>query len=294
MAAIIFARLEDVIFILISVVDDQREELFMKKFIKWIMPLVLSMIFMPCSNVLAGTTVSQEEKMAVILETGVPENFVENLSDSQINDYYMKFEGRNVKYKGTEEKIVEINENIDEKLRGTIPSSSLQLSISVFEDMSDTGAGEVYGLIVGANFKWLKQPICSLTDGMTVNWDGSLFNFQSFYAETGFMLDGVWYPKDYTNTPAMSANGGIGWFLDIASGNLNQGGGSIYLVPRRTFYEWENPNMQIDFNYAHEILGGSLSFGVEPGISGSGGVGIAGGNYDSQAVSKIYNRLEKF
>lgn len=253
--------------------------------------LLISTLLISSTSVMAAETdqhVTRDEKIKVILETGAPIEFIEQLSDAQINDYYNQFQGKNIEYIGTETKEVLIQESDNYLTRGTIPASSLQLGLSVFEDKADYG-GEVYGLIIGPTFKWLKQPVWSLTDGFTINWDASLFNYQSFYAETGFMLNGTWYSKDFTNTPAVISSGGLGFYLDIASGNLNQGSGSVYLVPRNQLYDWNDLNTQISFVYAHQMAGASISFGIGTGGAGSFGVGIAGGNYDSQAISTIYH-----
>lgn len=265
-----------------------RKRIIVKKVYNWIIILAIVVVLMPCKNIYAETSVSKEEKIRVILETGAPEDFVKELSDYQINDYYTKFSGKNIIYKGTESKIVEVKDEGDKQTKGTISKSLLQLSISVFEDMDDYGAGEIYGLIVGANYKWLDFPKCAFTDAMTVNWDASLFNFQSFYAESGHYVQEQWFSSDKTNTPASLSSGGVGWFLDIAFGYLEQGGGSIYLVPKNTLHTWDNLNMQISFTYAHEIVSGSLSLGVGSDPSGSAGVSIAGGSYDSQAIATIY------
>lgn len=258
----------------------------MKKFSKAVscfIVLLLVVATLPCKNVLANSMVSRKEKLKVLTETGAPDEFIEKLSEAQIDDYYTKFNGKNIVFKGTEEKIIDINEN-SKDVRADIPTSKLKISISCFEDMAESG-GEIYGLIVDAHFEWLKQPVCSLEDGLMVNWDAEHFYFQSLYAETGFMLHGTWYPKDTVTAPASITNGGVAWFLDIASGNLNQGGGSIYLIPKHTIYSWDDLNMQLVFTYAHQLIGTSISFG---GVVG-GSIQISGGDYDRQATHIIYH-----
>lgn len=250
------------------------------KFVSCFMSLLLVVAAFPCKNVLANSMISREEKLKVLTDTGAPNEFIEKLSEAQINDYYAKFNGKNIVFKGTEDKIVNINENS----RDNISPSTLKLSISYFEDRADYG-GEVYGLIVDTHFEWLKRPFWSLKDGMTLNWDADHFNFQSLYAETGFMLNGTWYPKDEVTNAAKITNGGVAWFLDIDSGNLNQGGGSIYLVPRHTLYTWDDLNMQLSFTYAHQKNGVSISFGEIVG----GCIDVSGGDHDSQAISTIYH-----
>ena len=85
--------------------------------------LLISTLLISSTSVMAAETdqhVTRDEKIKVILETGAPIEFIEQLSDAQINDYYNQFQGKNIEYIGTETKEVLIQESDNYLTRGTI------------------------------------------------------------------------------------------------------------------------------------------------------------------------------
>lgn len=253
---------------------------------KIVLLMTASIVFIAMS----GTSVSAaelspslQEMKDYLLSIGTEQEFLNDISENRIETLYWMCVGKEVTFLKYETEIVEIQE-ANPNLRGQISTSKLKLGIGVYEFTSD---GYITGLNVSTYYEWLSNPILHWTDAHTFTFDGTKFKIGGMYAESGYDISGQWLSVDYIDTPATAADGGLGWFLSIAKGDLsnsltNRGGADIYLIPRSENSSKTQLSSSMYYTYAHQIAGTSIS------LSTSGGsVSISGGSYDYQ--TKIYN-----
>lgn len=224
-----------------------------------------------------------EEMKNYLLSIGTEQEFLNDITDNRIEKIYEICKGKDVRFAGYETEIVEIQGG-DPRLRNQIATNELKLGVGVYEF---TSGGKITGLNVSTTYQWLKDTFFHRTDAHTLNFDGEKFKFGGIYAESGYTMSNQFLHIDSVDAPATAADGGIGWYLSIAKGNLpksllNHGGADIYLIPRNGSATKAQLSSSIYYKYAHCRFAGSLSFGVSgPSIT------IASGSYDSQ--TKVYN-----
>lgn len=253
---------------------------------KIILLMTASMVFITMS----GTSISAaepsptlQEMKDYLLSIGTEQDFLNDISENRIENLYWMFVGKEVTFLDYETEIVEIQE-VNPNLRGQISTSKLKLGVGVYEFTSN---GYITGLNVSTSYEWLSDPILHWTDAHTFTFDGTKFKVEGMYAESGYFMSNQWLSVDYVDTPATAADGGLGWYLSIAKGDLpnsltNSGGADIYLIPRNGSSSKTQLSSSMYYTYAHQIAGTSIS------LSTSGGsVSISGGSYDYQ--TKIYN-----
>lgn len=241
--------------------------------------------------------VSKETMIQYMKNIGTPQEFLDSITDHKLHELYYRFQDKNMKFGGTQTEIVTIpNTNSSDGVQpyGGIPDSKLELSVTTFDECTDSNL--VVGVAVEAFFKWLSSPILQLTDAMTLNWNGELLSMQGFFAESGYILEGLWVPIQSISNYSTAQKGGVGCYLSIAqreeiSGDPTQGTMSVYLVPRKAYYYHDILKEQLFFEYAHQTVGLSISMGASIGhpISGSVGIGFTGGSYDSRGFAKNYH-----
>ena len=238
----------------------------------------------------AGTSETEtpptlQEMRSYLLSIGTEEEFLNDIDENRIEKLYWTCVGKEVSFVGYEKEIVEIQDG-DPRLRGQIATSKLQLGMAVYE-FTANGGTIVTGLNVSTSYKWLSDPFLHWTDAHTFNFDGSKFKIGGIYAESGYQVEKLWLRVDSVDAPAKAVDGGIGWYLSIAKGDLsnsytNSGGAEIYPIPRSGSETKASLSSSMYYGYAHQTALGSISFNVS-GI----GVSFGNGSYDYQ--TKIYN-----
>ena len=271
-----------------------------KKIITFLLAFSL-MVSFPLVSAFAETNgnddVSKETIIQYMKNIGTPQEFLDSITDHKLHELYYRFQDKNMKFGETQTEIVTIpNTNSSDGVQpyGGIPDSKLELSVTTFDECTDSNL--VVGVAVEASFKWLSSPILQLTDAMTLNWNGELLSMQGFFAESGYILEGLWVPIQSISNYSTAQKGGVGCYLSIAqreeiSGDPTQGTMSVYLVPRKSYYYHDILKEQLFFEYAHQTVGLSISMGASIGhpISGSVGIGFTGGSYDSRGFAKNYH-----
>lgn len=180
---------------------------------------------------------------------GVPESLLNTLCADEINDMYTDFYEKNLVYNGTT--TVYYNESGISTL-GTIPSSDMTLTITtatVSRYDSNLQKHVLKELQVFVHYVWSPQrPSVRRKDGITVNWDSSLFTCksESFDSYDYAYLNSQTKWITYTNfkNPALAEQGGLGYFADISCYDTillsppHQVKGScrFSLLPRDTMY----------------------------------------------------------
>lgn len=263
---------------------------------KRILKYVVVLLYVVFSGVLFITPVKADERSIILEEKvkflesiGTPKNVIETYNSTQIERTYKNLFGKNAHFAGAESKIIEVKDETS-SLRGNISTSKLKLSVGVY-DMVDEATGEVFEINVSVGYEWLSEPIWQSNDALTFSWDKDLFYDEGFYHESLCSINGWIHTIEYITTPALASEGGFGWYsklgihLDDASIYKHFGGGDIRLIPKRSYKESTDLNSKMYFQYAHQIAGVGISFG----ITGDLGVSINGGNYDEQALSYTYH-----
>lgn len=249
-----------------------------------IMIIVTSNTSVLAANISTSENIPTLQEMKnYLLSIGTEQEFLNKIDDSRIERLYWTCAGKEVSFAGYETEIVEIQDS-DPRLRGQISTSQLSLGVAIYEF---TSGGKVTGLSVSTTYEWLSNPILYWTDAHTFTFDGTKFKVGGIYAESGYQIDNQWFLIDSVDTPATAADGGLGWYLSTARGDIpnrfhNRGGADIYLIPRNGSATRSQLSSSMYYTYAHQIVGTSIS------LSPNGGsVSISGGSYDFQ--TKIYN-----
>ena len=230
--------------------------------------------------------IEREDKIGFLRSIGTSEEALSNYNSKQIDDLYTTLYGKDVEFSGCGTQIVEIEDG-NTNLRGNIPTSKLKLNVATY-DMKTNGV--VTGVDVSLGFEWLTPPFWNFTDGFTFTWDNNIFYDAGFYAVSGVDTDKGYRVIDTIDAPATAAAGGMGWYLSINNpldANTvggHYGGAQVLLRPRAPFAPGANLDSKMYFTYAHQLVGGGISF--QPG---SVGVSITGGNYDQQTYSYTYH-----
>lgn len=265
-------------------------------------------------------TISYNEKREVILQTGVPEEILNQYTPIRIDNLYERIKGKNFVYSGSETKYCNISDgDLEIETYGTINKSDLMIRMDFYEEFTydELNYGYVESLIMEYAFEWLNAPTYQSTDAFTINWDANLFDpveGNYFYAVSGYNdAAGDYHQKDYITRPSMLQEGGIGWTLNINSIESDavatvqyrpRGGGGIFLHAKKrilskesyALIQGEGPleYMNIYFDYAHQKIGAEISLGIstsQTGLGFSSGVTFTGGNYDRMAdIAKYYFR----
>ena len=237
----------------------------------------------------SDSQVTEAEKINFLKNKGTTDEALTSYTPKQIDDLYDTLYGQDAHFSGFDSKIVEVAEaNSDE--RENISTTKLQLMIGTYDLVSN---GIVKGVDVSIGYKWLKDPMIHLTDALTFSWDNNTFYDDGFYATANCNVDGVPILLENINAPALAGSSSFGWYSTISqpqSGPADYfyGGAQVLLRPKTPFSSSATLHSKLYLTYAHQKLGGSISFG----LSSSGpniGVSITGGNYDQQSLSYTYH-----
>lgn len=158
---------------------------------------------------------------------------------------------------------------------GHIKESTLKLQVSKTTFTDNNGRVAKVNIVV--YYEWLKDPMNKRTDGISVNWDNSVFTFLagSFYSYDQLLISGILSKKlNECSAPDLAQQGGIGYSAMLSvhadgSAGWARGTASFYIVPTTSpVYETTNSTnantTSINVNYVHDRtpIWGSISFSV--------------------------------
>lgn len=146
---------------------------------------------------------------------------------------------------------------------GIIPEDHMNLSIFCFYDFYEP-TGQISDIYMLVNYTWaMLRPVVRKDDGITVNWDASLFTFLSgsfdSYDLGYYSLLDDWVLWSHSSSPAQLSQGGLGYYADLGSYNAMlemgahqlRGTCSFTLLPTSPMYiEYTNAT-SINVNYMH-------------------------------------------
>lgn len=261
----------------------------MKKLISIFLTIILA--FSCITNASAETSeITTQDKLEQLIAQGIPETFFENKEDSDISELYDMLAGKTFRFLGTEE--IELSETTDNKsvsTYGIILESDMLLSISKVEIVHrDTATNKfiVDSVLVYVDYEWFDgKPIINKTDGISVNWDSSLFAFKqnSFSSKDYKKIFGSssWLEWMSTNNPETLNQGGLGYSAVLASSVMGhgtitaqKGHASFILLPKSRIYSGSQRATSINVEYVHnKDLFNTINFsynglGVSVSLSG--------------------------
>ncbi len=249
--------------------------------------LLVSSLFMTTITTIeaAESQATQTEKIEFLKSIGTTDEALASFNPQQIDDLYNTLSGKDAHFSGFDSQIIKVTENNPDE-RGNISTSQLQLSIGTYDMVSN---GTVIGVDVSLGYQWLKEPVFTMTDALTFKWDSNLFYDDGFYATSNCMVDGQHLVLENINAPALADSGSFGWDSKLSlphHGNSykHYGGAQVLLRPRNSFSSSADLNSKMYLTYAHEILGGEISFGFT-----DIGVSFTGGSFDQQSFSYTYH-----
>ena len=168
---------------------------------------------------------------------------------------------------------------------GTIPESDLKFTVTKLANVtydSPLGCDKINKMYVYIDYIWSEgDPLVARTDGITVNWDSSVFTFESnsFVSKDYKRVmsqNWDWKQTNETHAPASLNTGGLGYYVPLVYGEPNAGGiqvapkqhkGTAYftLLPTRNPMYLKSGSMTTSINavYLHNQnigLGSSVSF----------------------------------
>lgn len=241
----------------------------MKKLLYYIATIAFAFVAIMSVSITAfASEVSIDNMKALLINQGLPASYLSNLTDEHIESLYADSFIYNIEY---EESIAEMNEYSDQETPdsqivpyGHIDESMFELTTSKTTFTNSNGSVEKVNIVV--NYRWIKDPMNTKTDGVSVNWDASVFTFLagSFYSYDQILVDGEYLVKiNECTAPDLSQQGGIGYSAQIGmySGTMAsgwaRGTASFYVIPTTNpIYERSASSgasaMTFNVNYVHD------------------------------------------
>lgn len=191
----------------------------------------------------------------------------------------------NFEYNGTDEFYVTFNDgDTDDKLKGTIPSSDMAISVTKWCSKNSNGSlSEIY---VTVNYAWQKITNVAFEDAWGVAWDNSNLRCKdnSFSGETkNYTGPGAYQFSDYYGNLAKSSPCSFGGYVDQRYNYKQEHIQKFYLVP--TSSNLYSGSVQLHLTYAHSLMFNGVSISL-PGTFG-GSVSFSGSRDERAATSTI-------
>ncbi len=287
-----------------------------KKFLAFISALI--MVLAGCLSCAQAKVLSKEDMVAYLLYCGFPEESLDCMDLKSVKELYNSLSGKRIVPLGTETKTLsELSpseaelvgalalkeDSCKSNTRGVIPSSDMTFTITKIANTtydSRKRLDKIKEIYVYVNYIWASgKPFWTWTDGITVNWDSSVFTFKSgsFVAKDykRTLNTGGWILTSIYSNPASLNVGGLGYYtkLTYSSATLGQsfgalqhkGTASFTLLPtRKPMYIKSGAQVtSINANYLHNMNPGVFSINFS--YSGLGVSATLYGLQDSVAVS---------
>lgn len=241
----------------------------MKKFMSALLVscIIVQMIIPSLAVTSANTQVTH------LQELGFPQEFLDSITDADINCLYEKSQVNTLCYEGKTTTFLYTDDHSDDvSPYGTIPREDMTLniySVSMAENSRHTE------FMIFITYKWATdRPNIRRGDGVAVNWDESLFYVD---AKTFTCRDNAHFQNKlvaFNSSPVASAiaQGGLGYnvnFPVVGQGEDElqlkytfSGSASFSLFPKRTMYAGNNEATTVAVEYCHNktAIIGSVGF----------------------------------
>lgn len=264
----------------------------MKKITKKLIKSLACMLFLITSTLnVNAEEVSTEMKVSCVEQTliqnGINETVIENMSIPAKLGIYEKMQTYDLVVSDAKREIVSFEDSINKgelQPYGTISNSTMSMDALYFNYLSNNKIREVECYYYS---QWLHGPIINTTDGLTMNWDSSLFSLSQMVGRTSFNYSGQYYDGATITRAASASQGGFGINVPLVpSSQLQSLEVTVFLVPRNTLKTTPVTTSNINFEYAHRKfeVGPAITF-TKTGAS----IGMSPSSvYDTGAVSLTY------
>lgn len=254
----------------------------MKRRAKTFIVLLFVCLFMAMPLINASALeLTVEDMKENLVEKGLPEEYLQKLSDTHIKSLYEDGCQYILEYEEETAYLSEFDEEADDTNPGIVPyghidETMFKLKISKTTIKESNNLVRKVNLVV--NYEWVKNPMNTKTDGITVNWDNSVFAYlgDSFYSYDEILVDGEYRKRvNECTAPDLAQQGGIGYSAEIGmyvgpymSAGWARGTASFYIIPTSNIYEKTSSTSthvtSINVNYVHDKtpIFGSISFSV--------------------------------
>ena len=229
--------------------------------------LALAMCLPLCTTVFADPGASVEEKRAYLMSnSNVPAYFLNSVEDEIILKIYEEIAVNGA----TVASYDQVTENMEPSTQtispmSSIPSSDFKMSTLVLKSKGDAKL-KVWYYTVYTHYEWFdKDPFCRRRDGITVNWDNTLFSYEAgSFAVISYLKNDVnttWrsYASDYS--PDEVNQGGLGGSFDLHYDKGNYLTGTLYFQ-LTTEFGGSGKRTTINSQYAHtyDLVVAALGF----------------------------------
>lgn len=194
-----------------------------------------------------------------LLDVGMTQAFLDFRTDEEINELYSLIQENEIHY---EEETEYMNSGEPISPFGTIPREDMSIRISMvfFLGSNVNGRSRIESILTFVDYAWSEgHPQITKTDGITVNWDNSLFQMEpgSFRSVDYWQYPGE--TKVATNQqvdPQKLNQGGLGYEAELCplEGVILSGSAQFMLETKKTIYYNENGNTNsdtINVEYVH-------------------------------------------
>lgn len=193
------------------------------------------------------TELSRDNMIAALLDRGYPENLLETLDTSLLQDMYDDTE---FNFKSYSRETYEMQDAGYAQTRGSIDSTELELTCIISDNGRDT-------LTVYYAYNWLALPAFRWVDTIAFSWDETLYDLVSgtFHRYDQYKTSSSAGAKlhDSGITPATATSSGITWNVDLKGYGLDM---PTELFGYANFKLSGTPTESIFYSrYFHEILG---------------------------------------
>lgn len=197
-----------------------------------------------------------ENPREYLMSIGTPEEFLDELTETQIENLYLDCVEKNAVFSGYKTQIQEIPE-LAVTRGGDIKNSDLSLTMSTYT-VTISSSTKVDEVRVHIYFNWLNGPKVKNTDGIAFNWDSALFQLKanSFYGYTyGYMPLDEDHQFPQITSLTDSTQGAAAWKFTMQPATaqyVKRGEFHFSLLPRYSMYKGDGSNCQMNLIYAHE------------------------------------------
>ncbi len=216
---------------------------------------------------------SANTQVAHLQELGFPQEFLDSITDADINCLYEKSQVNTLCYKGKTTAFLYTDDHSDAvSPYGTIPREDMILniySVSVADDSCYTE------FMMFVTYEWTTgRPNIRRGDGVAVNWDESLFyvDAKTFKCRDNAYFQNKLLSSNSSSVASALAQGGLGYnvnFPVVGQGEDElqlkytfSGSASFSLFPKRTMYSGNNEVTTVAVEYCHNktAIIGSVGF----------------------------------
>lgn len=213
-------------------------------------------------------------EVAFLQEYGIPSKLLDSADYDEIHNWYVYAQSGRLYYEGMTTISLYSDEG-DSTILGTIPRADMDMTIATLLFLNKNSSIDFVSFVI--DYKWADgHPSIRKTDGVTVNWDPSLFYMEpnSFESVDNCYFNGKLFKSFSFEDPTHLDQGGLGYSVKLfdTPGTVFsfEGTAQFNLMPRSDLYVYKDNNKystSINIEYAHDKTPyvGSINFSSNSG-----------------------------